>query len=211
MKFQLVVIRAGGKRGARLTVVGRQAVLGRGARCAVRIPSAEVSREHCLLRWQDGTLTVQDLGSANGTFLNGVLIEASEEVRPGDTLEVGPVKFRVDYDAEAVEPLDVLEELAQGDLADEDSEEPLEVVDDETVEPLELVEDEETDEHEPKPRRARPQQPIPLVGESPVPVDVDELTTDEGEAWHLEAGPDMRGLLEGLDDEDNKKSRKKGN
>jgi pSer/pThr/pTyr-binding forkhead associated (FHA) protein len=75
------------------TVVGRQKGLG------LRIPSAEVSRRHCVLRIQDGVLTVEDLRSANGTLLNGKRITRKEVVRPGDRLEIGPLVFVVQYQA----------------------------------------------------------------------------------------------------------------
>jgi pSer/pThr/pTyr-binding forkhead associated (FHA) protein len=75
---------------------GTEAVLGRALDCAVRIPSSSVSRRHCRLSLEDGQLTVADLGSVNGTFLNGELIVGTAAVHEGDELRVGPVTFRVE-------------------------------------------------------------------------------------------------------------------
>ena len=50
---------------------GPVTTLGRAVGCTVRIPSSQVSRLHCRLRMENGYLTVEDLESANGTFING--------------------------------------------------------------------------------------------------------------------------------------------
>jgi predicted component of type VI protein secretion system len=71
--------------------------LGRQKSCGLRIPSGTVSRRHCVLRFQNDLLVVEDLRSANGTFLNGLRVTRPEVVRPGDRLEVGPLVFLVEY------------------------------------------------------------------------------------------------------------------
>lgn len=94
------------KEGKRVRVVHLRpplAVLGRGAGTTLRIPSAEVSRRHCCLTVADGYVTVEDLGSINGTFVNGVPITETKILYPGDKLEIGPVTFIVEYDMPTVE------------------------------------------------------------------------------------------------------------
>lgn len=54
-----------------------------------------VSKVHARLNWSDGTLTVVDLGSRNGTWLNGVRVEHAE-LRSGDELAFGSLGFRVE-------------------------------------------------------------------------------------------------------------------
>lgn len=73
-------------------------VLGRARGCAIRIPSAEISRRHCRVRLEDGLVYVEDLDSVNGTRLNGEFISEKTLARPGDRLEVGPVAFVVEYE-----------------------------------------------------------------------------------------------------------------
>jgi pSer/pThr/pTyr-binding forkhead associated (FHA) protein len=73
-------------------------VVGRRSDCQLRILSAEVSRRHCLLTIDDGCVSVEDLDSINGTFLNGQRVVGKQVVRPGDRLEIGPVEFIVQYD-----------------------------------------------------------------------------------------------------------------
>jgi pSer/pThr/pTyr-binding forkhead associated (FHA) protein len=93
-----LVIERGRTRTRVVRLTAPETYIGRQRGCGVRIPSAEVSRRHCALRIADGYLTVQDLGSVNGTFVNGMRIVNQEVVRPGDHLEVGPVRFIVEYE-----------------------------------------------------------------------------------------------------------------
>ncbi|MCS7045097.1 MAG: FHA domain-containing protein [Gemmataceae bacterium] len=74
-----------------------QTVVGRQRGCGVRIPSAQVSRQHCVLTFTHDVLVVEDLGSVNGTLLNGRRIAKREYVRPGDKLTIGPVTLLVQY------------------------------------------------------------------------------------------------------------------
>jgi pSer/pThr/pTyr-binding forkhead associated (FHA) protein len=97
MNLRLVVEQARGRRQV-LRIKQDNAVLGRASGSAVRIPSVEVSRRHCRLRQADGVVTVEDLDSVNGTFVNGRPVSGPQLVRPGDRLEVGPVTFVIEYD-----------------------------------------------------------------------------------------------------------------
>src|SRR5262245_64747159 len=96
MKVRLV-LEEGHKRRV-FTLTRAWAVVGRAKGNAVRVPSADVSRQHCRIEIKDGIVTVEDLGSVNGTFVNGEQIELKKVLRPGDRLEVGPVSFVVEYE-----------------------------------------------------------------------------------------------------------------
>ena len=73
-----------------ITTVGRQ------EDCQLRVGSSQVSRKHCQLFEQEGRLVVIDLGSSNGTYVNGKKVEGQQVLRPGDVLSLGRVKFRVE-------------------------------------------------------------------------------------------------------------------
>jgi len=95
MDFQLVVLRGrssskGVKLAEGITTVGRQ------DDCQLRIASSQVSRKHCQLFEHKGHLLVKDLGSANGTYVNGQKIATQRVLEAGDELAIGPVKFRVE-------------------------------------------------------------------------------------------------------------------
>lgn len=84
-----------------------EVTLGRAHGCTIRIPSAEVSRLHCRLRLEDGLVTVEDLESVNGTFVNDARIHDPEIVHPGDRLTLGTLTFVVEYElpTETLRPL----------------------------------------------------------------------------------------------------------
>lgn len=57
--------------------------------CDVLLPDPEVSRRHARIRVIDETLAVEDLGSTNGTFVNGRMISALTPLEPGDRVGFG--------------------------------------------------------------------------------------------------------------------------
>lgn len=69
--------------------------LGRHDDCVVRIKSSQVSRRHCELFDVGGKLTLRDLGSSNGTFVNGKRVIGQQTLKVGDELTVGAVTLRV--------------------------------------------------------------------------------------------------------------------
>ena len=75
-----------------------QTLVGRRQECDVRILSWEVSRRHCLLSIYDGYVTVQDLSSVNGTFLNHERVVGEQIIWPGDCLGIASVGFLVEYE-----------------------------------------------------------------------------------------------------------------
>jgi FHA domain len=89
------------KANVKKVVLRSDTVIGRSSDCNLRIASKEVSRRHCSILLSDRAVRVRDLGSANGTFLNGLQIEANVDVPapPGSELEVGNVRFVINYDA----------------------------------------------------------------------------------------------------------------
>src|SRR5688500_5327150 len=92
-----IVVQKRGKQRQTFHLRSAEMIVGRQKGCGVRIPSGEVSRQHCLLSFSNDLLAVEDLSSANGTFLNGRRIGKREFVRPGDKLRVGPVTLLVQY------------------------------------------------------------------------------------------------------------------
>lgn len=74
-------------------------VLGRRQDCDLRIPASNVSRQHCQILIQPKQVLVKDLGSANGTYVNGKRV-AESKLTPGDRLIVGSVVFVVQIDGQ---------------------------------------------------------------------------------------------------------------
>ncbi|MBN2560651.1 MAG: FHA domain-containing protein [Phycisphaerae bacterium] len=72
-------------------------VIGRKIDAALRIPVAEVSRSHCEITVNGSKVTLRDLGSSNGTFVNDQKV-AQAALKPGDRVKIGPVIFTVQID-----------------------------------------------------------------------------------------------------------------
>jgi hypothetical protein len=70
-------------------------LLGRSRDCDCVVSEPSVSRRHAELRRQGRHWLVRDLGSRNGTRVNGLRVLEETEVRPGDRLSLGEVRFRL--------------------------------------------------------------------------------------------------------------------
>jgi len=70
-------------------------VLGRGKKCDRILDDPRVSRRHARLTRSAEEITVEDLGSANGTFVNGERIDAPQRLRPGDIIGIGRFTFKL--------------------------------------------------------------------------------------------------------------------
>jgi Protein of unknown function (DUF3662)/FHA domain len=75
--------------GRRLVVGPRGVTLGRSRECDIVVEDANVSRRHAEVRPRGSVWMLSDLGSTNGTRLNGRTIHTPEVVQPGDEIEVG--------------------------------------------------------------------------------------------------------------------------
>lgn len=77
-------------------LVGRgKVVIGRSPECDITIDNPAVSRKHATLEFKHESYVLTDLGSANGTFLNGHKITEEQAVKPGDV--IGVAKFELQF------------------------------------------------------------------------------------------------------------------
>ena len=90
MPAQLVALNGA----ADIPLSGLLTVVGRHRGCDARIDSSRVSRRHCCLALGGGECLVRDLGSTNGTRINGRLIEDGA-LRPGDVLGIAHLRYRL--------------------------------------------------------------------------------------------------------------------
>lgn len=97
MQVRLKVI--GGKNdGREIKISVPKFIIGRGEDAHLRPSSDLVSRNHCAICITSGKVTVEDMGSRNGTFLNGEQLETVHHVQVGDTLRVGRLQFELIVD-----------------------------------------------------------------------------------------------------------------
>jgi len=78
-------------------------IIGRRQDCDLRIPLMHVSRRHCQLILNNETLKIRDLGSRNGTFLNGKRITDEITARAGDNITIGPLTFGIQINGQPKE------------------------------------------------------------------------------------------------------------
>src|SRR4051794_39727992 len=63
-------------------------IIGRGVEADVRLIEEKMSRKHCRLVVENGLTYVEDLGSSNGTYVNGLPVER-QKLNDGDKIQIG--------------------------------------------------------------------------------------------------------------------------
>lgn len=86
-----------------VTLTQPRTTLGRRPGNDVVLEQAAVSGQHAVLTLQDGQLQIEDLGSTNGTYVNGAAVQR-QLLADGDLLELGKFKIRVEIEAPAHQP-----------------------------------------------------------------------------------------------------------
>ena len=85
----------GAKEGTKVAIKKEKFLIGRSPKCHLCVGSTAVSRKHCAFRRYDAKATIEDLGSRNGTLVNGKKIDSEQELNSGDEVAIGPLKFLV--------------------------------------------------------------------------------------------------------------------
>src|SRR3954470_5513304 len=99
-----LVFLAGPIAGRRYKLAEGEYVIGRRSDCQIFVPDMRVSRQHARL-WRDGEgWTVEDLGSNNGTYVNGVRVEKSMQLKHDDEIMIANNRIRVEARAATPEP-----------------------------------------------------------------------------------------------------------
>jgi hypothetical protein len=84
--------------GRRVVIGSSGATIGRSRQCDVVIDDGNVSRQHAEIRPRGGSWVISDLGSTNGTSVNGRPIQGPEVLRPGDDVSLGGAKIRFELE-----------------------------------------------------------------------------------------------------------------
>src|SRR6056297_1385331 len=76
--------------------LSEELTVGRSDDCDITLPSSKVSRQHARFRLSDGGVTVEDLGSSNGTRLNGRAIGPAQALMDGDKVGIDTFTLNVE-------------------------------------------------------------------------------------------------------------------
>ena len=101
-QFQFVM-RSGPTPGVTFPLAGDQLTIGRDSANGVSINDPEVSRKHARLSFQGGKYVIEDLGSTNGTFVNGQRLAGPVVLKSGDVVSLGE-QIVLMYDAVMSDP-----------------------------------------------------------------------------------------------------------
>ena len=73
-------------------------LIGRRPGCDIRLDFENISGKHCKLRFLNGLWMIRDLGSTNGTTVNGSLLASEQSIMPDEELGIAGHLFTIDYD-----------------------------------------------------------------------------------------------------------------
>jgi predicted component of type VI protein secretion system len=93
-----LLARSGPLAGRRFELADPEVILGR-ENAAITLADEETSRRHAAIRVIAGTVVIEDLGSTNGTFVDGRRIETTTELVGGETIRLGQSTFEVEVRA----------------------------------------------------------------------------------------------------------------
>jgi DNA-binding winged helix-turn-helix (wHTH) protein len=104
-EFPILIAQAGPLSGQRWSI-DRETHIGRDPECEIMIPDRQVSRVHAKLSISKHGVSIQDLLSKNGTYLNGNLIEEPVLLQEGDIIQVALVQSFYFLSSDATMPLE---------------------------------------------------------------------------------------------------------
>ncbi|CAN5487201.1 hypothetical protein BH10CHL1_BH10CHL1_01300 [soil metagenome] len=104
----MLVLQRGAEAGRRWPIDRTRALtVGRSDECDIALPDRQVSRQHARITWQGDCYELEDLGSKNGTHLNGQEVQGSVPLHDGDEIQIA-LRFKLAFvDAGATAPLTV--------------------------------------------------------------------------------------------------------
>lgn len=83
------------ERGGERIDVERAVTIGRGTDCDLSLQDTYLSSRHARIANDEGDLSIEDLGSTNGTYVNQELVKGRIELERGDIVQVGGILFEV--------------------------------------------------------------------------------------------------------------------
>ncbi|MEA3350593.1 MAG: FHA domain-containing protein [Chloroflexota bacterium] len=101
--YELIVV-SGAEQGKKFVLSKQEMIVGREPSADISIDVAEISRQHTRLRLEANGYMIEDLGSTNGTFVNGRRLSGPHLLRPGERIQLGEavtLAYQVAHDPDA--------------------------------------------------------------------------------------------------------------
>jgi adenylate cyclase len=98
---RLILSTAEGQQGIELRPINS---LGRHPNNSIQLLDKIVSKEHCIVEQRDGMFILRDLGSLNGTYINGERVRGEQMLRHGDEITLGSTRARYDDGTQPLPP-----------------------------------------------------------------------------------------------------------
>jgi pSer/pThr/pTyr-binding forkhead associated (FHA) protein len=99
-----------------LVIEDASSIVGRSDNCDLRVDSSSLSREHARISFRKGAVSVQDLHSTNGTFVNERQIFEETALKVGDVVRFGQERFALQ--SESSDATVMFDQKSLGKLAD---------------------------------------------------------------------------------------------
>jgi pSer/pThr/pTyr-binding forkhead associated (FHA) protein len=116
--------KSGESAGLEVAISKARFVIGTASDCHMRCPSSVISPHHCELTVSESNVTLRDLDSESGTFLNDERIEKAQTVKTGDRMRVGRLEFEISIERTAkTTQADAVDDFVSDLLAQADEEE----------------------------------------------------------------------------------------
>lgn len=117
----VLVAREGQLVGQRWTIDTDEFIIGRGHDCHIILPERQVSRHHVKILLESGRYVLHDLGSKNGTHLNGTQVEETAVLQDGDEIQIALAVKIVFVGTDATIPLTFDPPKPEGNLTIDES------------------------------------------------------------------------------------------
>ncbi len=114
-----LIVASGKSAGRAIAIKRNKLLIGRAEECDVRPLSEEVSRRHCAITVGPADVWVEDLGSRNGTFVNGAKIAERTKVADGDIVRVGSLELKVSCTMPAPQAAGTEDDVSRWLMADD--------------------------------------------------------------------------------------------
>ena len=135
----ILIAREGQLVGERWTIEVDEFMIGRGSDCQIILPERQVSRYHAKITSEQGVYILHDLGSKNGTHLNGARVQGSTQLRDGDEIQIALRVKLLFIGTDATIPLTVEEPSTVGNMTLDKAQRAVKIQEKELIPPLSLA------------------------------------------------------------------------